>query len=84
MTAHGIPTVPRRVLSHEESLGGPMHRTICLLVGAFAVALTPLLAQDIIEEITRVLAPDTILAIDTPEFMSASEADEGELILVEN
>ena len=52
-----------------------MHRTMSLLVGALAIALTPLLAQDIINDITRVLAPDAIPAIDTPEFVSVSDAN---------
>ena len=56
-----------------------MHRTIGFLVGALAIALTPLLDQnqdqEIIDQITRVLEPDGIPAINAPTFMTVSEAD---------
>ena len=56
-----------------------MHRTIGFLVGALVIALTPLLAQnqdqEIIDQITRVLEPDGIPAINAPTFMTVSEAD---------
>ena len=54
-----------------------MHRTISFLVGALAIVLTPLLAQDqeIVDQITRVLPPDGIPAIDAPTFMTVGEAD---------
>ena len=52
-----------------------MRKTIHLLVGVLASTLAPLFAQDIISEITRVLPPDGIPAINEPTFMSVSEAD---------
>ena len=54
-----------------------MHRTIGLLVGSLAIALTPLVAQDqdIIDQVTRVLEPDGIPAINAPTLMTVSEVD---------
>jgi hypothetical protein len=54
-----------------------MHRTIGFLVGALAIVLTLLLAQDqkIIDQITRVLPPDGIPAIHAPTFTPVAEAD---------